>query len=179
MPSLTAPHKFLISATAIFSVVGVAYLLVGLTAGTRAEAGVRNSTDEIGNRVLLSRADFADGILDSHWESGELGPELIDGQARFDDLDQCLESPSLHNAFTKYAVFQLGDVSGGPASFTLSGYDKGGSLLEEATISDLGSTERGEHRFSYDHVFIDKIVLAYAETGVVATVDYICIYALQ
>ncbi|MDD3207488.1 MAG: hypothetical protein PHD98_01305 [Bacilli bacterium] len=180
MPTLTSKAKFLISISTIFALVGVTYLAVGLLKKFIPEGGVRNSTDEIGNRVLLSKGEFTNESYSPDWTSRELGPDLINSKAYFKEEGQNLLSPNLNNNFTKYVEISISEVSGGSdGAFLLSGYDKKGVLLEEVTISNIIEAGQYNYRFAYDHVFIDYLTLTYLAQEATIAVDYISIYALQ
>ncbi|MFA7378645.1 MAG: hypothetical protein WC014_03885 [Bacilli bacterium] len=180
MSTLTNKSKFLISISAIFALVGVTYLTVGLLKKFIPEGGIRNSTDEIGRRVLLSKGEFIDDTYSLDWTSRELGPILHESKAYFIEEGQNLLSPNLNNNFTKYVEIFISEASGGSdGAFLLSGYDKKGVLLEEVTISNIDEAGLYNYRFAYDHVFIDCVTLTYLGQEATVAVDYISIYALQ
>ena len=172
--------KFIIALASVFAFVGVVYLTVALLKNHLPESGVRNSTDEIGNRVLLSKADFANDNLDSDWRSLETSPSFSDKKAIFEQEGQVLISPRLNNNFTKYVEINVSEISGGSDSaFLISGYNAEGLLLEEKRIENMSQTKTYGCRFSYDHVFIDYVVFTYQGQEAVLAVDNISIYALQ
>ena len=172
--------KFIVSLSIIFGVIGATYLTVGLLKSFIPEGGVRNSTDEIGNRVLLSKAEFKNDALDEDWQSPVVAPNITNEVARFDSEEQALISPRLNNNFTKYVELSISEVSGGSdGAFLLSGYDINGILLEEHLLLNIGHAQTYGYRFSYDHVFIDYVVFSYTAQEAVLAVDNISIYALQ
>lgn len=180
MSPLNSKSKFLISLATVFGVVGATYLAVGLFKNFHPDPGVRNSTDEYGNRVLLSRAEFSDDELDNVWSSDGNEPIFLNKKAHFGEDGQNLLSPKLNNNFTKYVEFAISGISGGEdASFSIAGFDGDNNLLENVEIDITAGTITYGHRFSYDHVFIDRIAFTYLGQEAVVAVDYISVYALQ
>ncbi|MDD4154103.1 MAG: hypothetical protein PHT30_01665 [Bacilli bacterium] len=180
MSKMNKKMKFILSLSVIFGLIGTTYLTVGLLKSSIPEGGVRNSTDEIGNRVLLSKAEFKNDALDEDWQSPVVAPNIINEVARFDSEEQALISPRLNNNFTKYVELSISEVSGGSdGAFLLSGYDINGQLLEEHLLMNIEHVQTYGYRFSYDHVFIDYVVFTYTAHEAVLAVDNIAIYALQ
>lgn len=178
MSNLSSRSKFLISISSVFTCLAVTYLIVGLSKGLLPEGGVRNSTDEIGNHVLLSRADFLNDNLDSDWESTN-NPLFVNQAAVFAEEDQRILSPQLHNSYTKYVEIDIDNIDGElDAVFLLSGYDKDNILLEETHLS-ISQTGVNAYRFAYDHVFIQRIAFTFIGQESSLVVDNIAIYALQ
>lgn len=180
MSALNSKSKFVISVAGVFAIVGVTYLAVALFKNYHPDPGVRNSTDEFGNRVLLARAEFVDDELDGDWTSEESAPIFLNKKAYFGEDGQNIVSPNLYNSFTKYVEFAISGISEGEdAAFNISGFDHDDNLLETITIESISEIKTYGHRFSYDHVFIDRIAITYLGQEAVAVVDYVSIYALQ
>lgn len=179
MANLNPQGKFLISVALVFGIVGVTYLAVGLLNQYHPDPGVRNSTDEYGNRVLLCAAEFSDDELDTDWSSRGNEPLFLNKKARFEEDGQNIISPKLNNNFTKYVEFAISMIEGDDATFIINGYDKDDNLLESVALENLVVAKIYSHRFAYDHVFIDRITLTYTGQEAVAAVDYVSIYALQ
>ncbi len=180
MLKLNSKLKFLISVSGVFALVGVTYLVVALLKNVLPEPGVRNSTDEYGNRVLLSKAEFEDDDLDNDWSSKENEPIFLNEKAYFEEDGQNIVSPSLNNRFTKYVEFHVSSINNGQdAAFKLEGFDKNNNLLETIIIDGVMTTKVYANRFSYDYVFIDRVVITYLGQEAVVAVDYVSIYALQ
>lgn len=178
MSKLTARSKFVISISVVFAFVGATYLLVGIFKDNLPSGGIRNSTDEIGQRVLLSHADFLNNVLDNEWESNN-NPFYSEETAVFSFEGQDIRSPSLNNAYAKYVEINVLDIQNSvDGVFLLEGYDKDNNLLEQANL-EVTKTGISAYRFAYDHVFIEHIVVTYLGQETSVVVDNIAIYALQ
>jgi hypothetical protein len=174
----------MIAAASLFAVIGVTYLAVALLKKYLPEGGIRNSTDEIGNRVLLASADFADEHLDEQWSAlNESDLMVVDNKVICNHSEQQLLSPTLDNNFTKYVSLFVPEVSIGSESslptIEIYGQDRQGHTLEKVTFESIAEPGLYSHRFAYDHVFIERFVFSFRALDASISVDYILIYALQ
>lgn len=185
MTKKTDGWKFALSLAGVFALVGITYGAAALFGRNIDDGPVRNSTDEIANKVLLASVEFSSDHLDRGWSlSSQSLPSLGGGAILFDDVGQGLISPALNNHYGKYVEIGISSIAGldqdAPDRIVaLAGYESDGYDLARGYLGGIDGPGQYTYQFSFDHVLIDKIAILFEGHATAISIEYIRIYALQ
>lgn len=160
---------------------GAIFLVVYFVYDPTSDSNIRNSTDNIANKVLLSKTEFENSELDEEWTKSE--HLLIKNEAAlFDQSNLVIKSPIVHSAYTKYFEIDVKEINEAKDSkFCVRGYQNKNDELVLLEEIEIAIEEIGLYfaRFSYDHIFINQIEFVFTSQETSLSVAYLGIFSLQ